>query len=116
MGKNINVCATELEKALRQSEAYIRLETVYNEINNDEATKDIFDNFRKLQMKLQQKQMTGQSPTNEEVIEVQSGAKIVQENEKISKLIDAEQQMGKIIDDINKIFMRPLGDLYRDLN
>lgn len=116
MGKNINVCATELQKALHQSEAYIRLETIYNEINNDEATKNIFNNFRALQMKLEQKQMAGQSPTNEEVIEVQSGAKIVQENEKISKLMDAEQQMGKIIDEINKIFMKPLGDLYEDLN
>ncbi|PIC64674.1 hypothetical protein CSV79_05925 [Sporosarcina sp. P13] len=107
--------ATELEKEIRLSKEYIQLKEAYQHINEDEMTKKLFDNFRKLQESLQKKQMANERPTEEEITKLQNLAKRIQENERISKLLEAEQRLGFVIDEINKIFMKPMGELYGDM-
>jgi len=115
MNLTIKECANDLEIAIRKSEKYIQLQNRYEDVDNDEIAKKIFDDFRELQMFLQEKQMTGQRPTEDEVTTLQKQAGIMQKNEKISKLLDGEQELGMVIDEINKVFMRPMGELYGDM-
>ena len=72
----------------------------------------MFDNFRQLQMSLQQKQMTGQEIAPDEMEQAQKTVALVQQHETIAKLMEAEQRLSMVIADLNRIIMKPLEDLY----
>lgn len=112
MAINLYDAAYELEKAVRQSEEYTRLKTMYQEVNADEASRKMFESFREIQMKLQQKQMMGEEITPQEVEQAQKTVALVQQNPKIAQLMDAEQRMSMVIADMNQIIMKPLEELY----
>ncbi|MEH6943526.1 YlbF family regulator [Bacillus sp. JJ722] len=112
MSVNVYDVAYELEKSIRQSKEYTDLQSLLDAVNKDEVAKKMFDNFREVQMKLQQKQMTGQEITQEEVEQAQKLLQLVQQNPSISKLMEAEQRMSMLIAELNKIIMKPLEDLY----
>ena len=116
MTTNLYDYAYELEKAMRNSEEYVHLLKMHEEVAKDEQAKEMFDQFRNVQMQLQQKQMSGQDITEDEVMEAQVIANQVQENEKVSRLMEAEQRMSMAIADLNKIIMKPLDELYGSMN
>jgi cell fate (sporulation/competence/biofilm development) regulator YlbF (YheA/YmcA/DUF963 family) len=104
--------ANELERSLRQSDEFLELKKMYDEVNSDESANKMFENFRNIQMTLQQKQMNGEEITQEEVEQAQKTAQLVQQHEKIGKLMEAEQRMSMVIQDLNKVIMKPLEELY----
>lgn len=112
MTVNLHDSAYDLEQALRQSDEYSRLKNLYDEVNGDPSAKKMFDNFRDIQLNLQQKQMNGEDITQEEVEQAQKSVALVQRHEKISRLMEAEQRMSMLIADLNKIIMKPLEELY----
>lgn len=112
MAVNLYDSAYALETAIRQSEEFIHLKQMYNEVNADPASKKMFDQFRQIQMNLQQKQMMGADISPEEIQQAQSSVAVVQQNEKISKLMQAEQRMSMIIGELNMVIMKPLEELY----
>lgn len=114
MSVNLYDVANELERAIRQSDDYTNLKSLYGAVNNDEGSKQLFERFRTLQMELQQKQMTGQEITEEEVQRAQQTVAIVQQDENIAKLMEAEQRMSMVIGELNKIIMKPLEELYAE--
>ncbi|WP_317950211.1 YlbF family regulator, partial [Rossellomorea marisflavi] len=67
MAINLYDQANELERALRQSDEFQQLKNMYDEVNSDESASKMFENFRNIQMQLQQKQMSGEEITQEEV-------------------------------------------------
>lgn len=109
---NLHDTAYEMEKAIRESDEYIALKEAYDAVNADPSAKAMFDNFRNIQMELQQKQMTGQEITQEEVEQAQKSVALVQQHDQIAKLMEAEQRMSMAITELNKIIMKPLEDLY----
>ncbi|QED47114.1 YlbF family regulator [Cytobacillus dafuensis] len=115
MAVNLYDSAYELEKTVRQSNEYKFLKQTYNELNADPAAKAMFDNFRNIQMHLQQKQMMGQDITQEEVEQAQRTVALAQQNAKIAQLMEAEQRMSMMIAEMNKIIMKPLEELYGPL-
>jgi cell fate (sporulation/competence/biofilm development) regulator YlbF (YheA/YmcA/DUF963 family) len=112
MSVNLYDAAYALEKAIRQSEEYTQLQQMYSEVNADPEAKGMFDNFRQIQMNLQQKQMMGQEISEQEIQQAQATVAVVQQNEKISRLMQAEQRMSMIIGELNQIIMKPLEELY----
>ncbi|MFJ5672202.1 YlbF family regulator [Bacillus safensis] len=112
MSVNLYDVAYDLEKALRHSEEYASLRNLYDEVNADESSKRMFENFRDIQVNLQQKQMTGQEITQEEVEQAQKTVALVQQHDKISQLMEAEQRVSVLIGELNKIIMKPLEELY----
>jgi cell fate (sporulation/competence/biofilm development) regulator YlbF (YheA/YmcA/DUF963 family) len=109
---NIYDAAYEMEKVIRESQEYTELKRLFDEVNNDPASSGMFENFRQIQMSLQQKQMMGQEISPEEVEQAQKTVALVQQHPVISKLMEAEQRMSMVIADLNKIIMKPLEDLY----
>lgn len=109
---NLHDLANDLEKGLRESEEFTQLKAVYDEVNNDPSAKQLFDSFRDTQLELQQKQMQGQQPTEEEIAKAQQQMQLIQQHDKISKLMELEQRMSVVINDLNKIMMKPLEELY----
>jgi len=114
--ENLYESARGLEKALRQSDEYVTLKKLFHEVNSDESAKNIFENFRDIQMRLQEKQMMGYDISNEEVVQAQKAAALAQQNVKIAQLMDAEQRMSMMINELNKIIMKPLDELYGPMN
>ncbi|KXZ20799.1 hypothetical protein AXI59_06735 [Bacillus nakamurai] len=112
MAVNFYDAAYDLEKALRNSEEYSRLKGLYDQVNTDDSAKRMFDNFRNVQLNLQQKQMSGEEITQEEVEQAQKTVALVQQHETISQLMEAEQRMSMLIGELNKIIMKPLEELY----
>ncbi|MCA1039354.1 YlbF family regulator [Bacillus infantis] len=112
MAVNLHDSAYELEKAIRQSDEYTNLKKIYDEVNSDESARTMFENFRNIQMELQQKQMSGQEISQEEVEHAQKTVALVQQHETISKLMEAEQRMSMAITELNQIIMKPLEELY----
>jgi cell fate (sporulation/competence/biofilm development) regulator YlbF (YheA/YmcA/DUF963 family) len=115
MSVNLYDAAYALEKAIRQSDEYKHLQQMYLEINADPAAKNMFDNFRQIQMSLQQKQMMGQEISEQEVQQAQATVGLVQQNEKIARLMQAEQRMSMIIGELNQVIMKPLEELYGNI-
>ncbi|WP_433748630.1 YlbF family regulator [Falsibacillus pallidus] len=112
MSVNLHDLSYELQKALRESDEYKNLVAYYDAVNKDESANQLFTNFRDIQVRLQQKQMSGQEIAQEEVQQAQKAAALVQQNPKIAKLMQAEQQLSMVIADLNKIIMKPLEELY----
>jgi cell fate (sporulation/competence/biofilm development) regulator YlbF (YheA/YmcA/DUF963 family) len=112
MAVNLYDAGYALETAIRQSDEYTQLKQMYNEVNADPEAKRMFDNFRQIQMNLQQKQMMGQEISEQEVQQAQATVALIQQNEKISKLMQAEQRMSMIIGELNQVIMKPLEELY----
>jgi cell fate (sporulation/competence/biofilm development) regulator YlbF (YheA/YmcA/DUF963 family) len=112
VGVNLYDTAYALETAIRQSDEYTQLQQAYKEVNADPAAKQMFDQFRQIQMDLQQKQMMGQDISEQEIQQAQSTVGVVQQNEKIARLMQAEQRMSMVIGEMNKVIMKPLEDLY----
>ena len=112
MAVNLYDAANELERAIRQSNEYNQLKQVYDEVNADESARRMFENFRQIQMNLQQKQMAGQPISQEEIDQAQKTVALVQQHPAISRLMEAEQRMGMIIGELNRLIMKPLEELY----
>jgi cell fate (sporulation/competence/biofilm development) regulator YlbF (YheA/YmcA/DUF963 family) len=102
----------DFERVLRRSNEFKSLKSIYREVNADLETKKLFNKFHNLQIELQNKQMTGQKIMRDEIEEVQKIGGIVQKNEMIVRLIEAEQRMNILIMELNKIITKPLQELY----
>ncbi|WLR53974.1 YlbF family regulator [Mesobacillus subterraneus] len=116
MAVNLYDSAYELEKAIRNSAEYTELKKLYDAVNSDESAKRMFESFRNIQLQLQEKQMTGQEITQEEVEQAQKTVALVQQHELISKLMEAEQRMSMVIGELNQVIMKPLEELYGNPN
>jgi cell fate (sporulation/competence/biofilm development) regulator YlbF (YheA/YmcA/DUF963 family) len=104
--------AYELEKALRESDDFKKLKELTDQVNGDQAAKQLFDSFRNVQLELQQKQMTGQEITEEEIMKAQQQVELVRQHEVIGKLMEQEQHLSQVINDVNKIILKPLEEIY----
>ncbi|WP_449620493.1 YlbF family regulator [Robertmurraya sp. Marseille-Q9965] len=112
MAVNLHDAAYELEKAIRNSNELNELKKMYDAVNADDTARTMFENFRNIQMQLQQKQMMGEEITQEEVEQAQKSVALVQQHDMIGKLMEAEQRMSVIITELNQIIMKPLEELY----
>jgi cell fate (sporulation/competence/biofilm development) regulator YlbF (YheA/YmcA/DUF963 family) len=109
---NLHDKAYELEKALRESEEFKTLKDLAAKVNEDPASKQLFDSFRAVQMDLQQKQMSGQQISEEEITKAQQQVELIRQHEVISKLMEQEQHLSMVINDVNKIILSPLEEIY----
>lgn len=109
---NIYDNAYELEKAIRDSEEFNDLKKAYENVMGNEISKKMFEKFRDTQMALQEKQMTGQEITEEEVEHARQVVEDVQQHEQISKLMEEEQRLNLVINDVSRIITKPLEELY----
>ncbi|RSK26295.1 YlbF family regulator [Bacillus sp. HMF5848] len=113
MSVNLHDVAYELEKGIRESDEFKAVANAYESMQQDPESHQLFEQFRSIQVDLQQKQMAGQEVTEQEVQQIQGLAMQAQQNEKIAKLMEAEQRMNMIFTEVSRIMMKPLEDLYK---
>ncbi|MBL0847172.1 MULTISPECIES: YlbF family regulator [Mammaliicoccus] len=112
---NIYDKANELEQTLRESEEYNKIKEQYEKVNANPETKKLFDEFREIQLELQTKQMQGEEISEVDIARAQKSAQEIEQNETIAELMQAEQAMSQLIQDLNRVIMRPLEDIYGSL-
>jgi cell fate (sporulation/competence/biofilm development) regulator YlbF (YheA/YmcA/DUF963 family) len=113
MSNQLYVLAEQLEQAIRTSSDFQQLKQAYEAVRCDETAYRLFTNFRNLQMRLHEKQMTGAEILPEEIEQAQKAMALTQQNEKLAQLMTLEQRMSMVLSDIQQITMKPLEELYR---
>ena len=109
---NIYDTANQLERDLRDLAEFKIVKESFEAIEADETAKALFDEFRQVNIELQQKQYSGQEITEEDIQKAQELGQKVSENEYIKALMEAEQRLNTIMQDINRIITNPLQELY----
>ena len=113
MSVNIYDAANQLERDLRKTDQYKKLEEAFETLQKDDEAKALFDQFRLTQQTLQQKHMTGQEIGEDEAKQAQELSQKVGNNDVLSELIQAEQELGQMIEEINQIALKPIQELYQ---
>ncbi|MDQ0191499.1 YlbF family regulator [Alicyclobacillus cycloheptanicus] len=98
--------AYELADALRQSDAFQRLRDVKQKIEADPAVLEMLQDYRKRQMELEQKQMLGQTLTEEERSAFEKLTEVVNLNMLVRNYLEGERQLGVIFWDIQGILAK----------
>lgn len=109
---NIYDTAYELEKNLREAAVFTELSAAYTAMREDQVAFELFEQFRNVQIGLQQKQMTGEAITDEDISSAQAVAEKASGNEVIQSLMAKEQQLSQLMEEVNAIITKPLQELY----
>ena len=109
---NIYDTANQLERDLRELQEFKTVKESFEAIYADETAKALFDEFRTVNIELQQKQFSGQEITEEDIQKAQELRQKVSENEHIKALMESEKRLNTIMQDINRIITNPLQELY----
>jgi cell fate (sporulation/competence/biofilm development) regulator YlbF (YheA/YmcA/DUF963 family) len=112
MATNIHDIAYTLQNAFKENEDFVTLQQQYKEVLGNPETKALFEEFRNMQMEMQQKMMQGEQLSEADNEKAQEIVTRVQQDLKISGLMQAEQRMNLLVNDLNKIIMKPLEELY----
>lgn len=109
---NIYDSANQIEREIRQLNEFKELEKAYNEVKADEQAYNLFKEFQEFQQNLHTKQMNGDEFSDEDAEKAQKLTEKVQEKEVINALMQKEQAFSMIINDLNRIIMTPVRDIY----
>ncbi|MEI5993716.1 YlbF family regulator [Candidatus Enterococcus mansonii] len=111
---NIYDTANQVEREIRELAEFKALEQAYDEVKADEEAYKLFKEFQTFQQSLQEKQMRGEEFSEEDAEKAQTLATEVQKATVINQLMEKEQAFSLIVNDLNRIIMTPIRDLYND--
>ncbi|MFD1900837.1 YlbF family regulator [Enterococcus termitis] len=111
---NIYDTANQVEREIRELAEFKALEAAYDAVKADEEAYKLFKEFQTFQQGLQEKQMRGEEFSEEDAEKAQALATEVQKAEVINELMQKEQAFSLIVNDLNRIIMTPIRDLYND--
>ncbi|WP_268912935.1 YlbF family regulator [Lentilactobacillus sp. SPB1-3] len=114
MTDDIKNAASALQAQVTEAPEFKELSEAYATLKADKDTFELFENFQNMQMSLQQKQASGQQPSEDELTQAQTMAQQMSTNGKITDLMNKEQALNNLLNDINKIVTQPIVDLYRN--
>ena len=112
---NIYEDINKLEATFRKTEEFKALQESVEEVRADEDARVLFTNFRDIQMKLQQKQAAGEELLEDEYVYLQKAAQLAQQNPKILAMLEAEMAMSAVLEEVNRILVKPIQSLYDGL-
>ncbi|WP_332648510.1 YlbF family regulator [Lysinibacillus sp. 54212] len=112
---NIYDDINKLEATFRKTNEYKALQEAVEAVRSDEEAKTLFTNFRDIQLKLQQKQVAGEELLEDEYNYLQKTAQLAQQNVKILAMLEAEMALSQIIEEVNRIIVKPIQSLYDGL-
>ena len=104
-----------LEATFRKTAEFEALQEAVAIVKADEDALKLFQNFRKVQMDLQQKQMAGEDLLEDELVYAQKTAQLAQQNEKILAMLEAEMKLSSVIEEVNRILVKPVQALYEGI-
>lgn len=115
MSVNIYDDINRLETTFRKTSEYASVQNAVAAVKADEQALALFKSFRDLQMTLQQKQMQGEEISGEELEYAQKTAQLAQSNPKIEQMLQAEMALSGLIEEVNRVLMKPVQTLYEGI-
>ncbi|GIP56989.1 YlbF family regulator [Paenibacillus woosongensis] len=109
---NIYDKAHDLAKALKESQEVSDITSAMKLVDADPESKRMLDDFRQKQNEVQQRMMSGDMPSPEEMEQMEKLFEVLSLNLNIRRLFDAERRLSVIIQDVNKIITDSLQHLY----
>lgn len=98
--------ANELAALIKQSDEFTKYKQLKDKIYEDETTKSLVKEYKKLQFEAQASYMTGKQPDNELIDKINKMGEVLQFNNEVTEYFAAEYKLNTLIGDIYKI----LGD------
>ena len=115
MTVNIYDDLNKLEATFRKTTEFAEVLQAVEVVKADEEALALFKNFRKIQLTLQEKQMQGEEFEAEELEYAQKTAQLAQANPKIMKMLEAEMKLSGLIDEVNRVLMKPVQEIYESI-
>ncbi|GEN82751.1 UPF0342 protein [Sporosarcina luteola] len=115
MTVNIYDDLNKLEATLRKTAEFAKVQQAIEDVKADEQASELFKSFRKIQLTLQEKQMQGEEISGEELEYAQKTAQLAQQNEKIMQMLQAEMGLSGLIEEVNRVLMKPVQELYETM-
>lgn len=109
---NVHDKARELSAAIKESQEYQDVKLAQQTVNADPESKRMMEDFRERQMELQSQMMSGQQPSAEELEKMEKMYEVISLNFSIRKLMETEKRLSTVIEDVQKIMLESLQDLY----
>lgn len=102
---NVYDKAYELVNAIKQLPEYITFKDAYRKVAANEQNRKMLENFRKKQLELQAKELSGEKINPEETETLKKLWDILNLNPDLKTYLSAEYSISRIMDDIMKILM-----------
>ncbi|KRL55999.1 hypothetical protein FC70_GL000584 [Paucilactobacillus oligofermentans DSM 15707 = LMG 22743] len=102
-----------MERDLSNTQEFAALKEAHAAMKADANAFSMFQDFQNMQMTLQQKQMQGQQPTEDEIKAAQDLAGKVGEIEVVKNLMEKEQAVDQMLSQINQVITKPIQELYQ---
>lgn len=115
MTVNIYDDLNNLEATFRKTPEFAEVEKAVEVVRADEESLALFKEFRDIQLTLQQKQMAGEEIGEEELQNAQEKAQLAQGNEKIMAMLESEMKLSGLIEEVNRVLMKPVQDIYESI-
>ena len=115
MTVNIYDDLNKLEAAFRNTSEFAGVQEAVEVVKADEEALAMFKNFRAIQMSLKERQMQGEEIEADELEHAQKTAQLAQANEKIMKMVEAEMKLSGILDEVNRVLMKPVQEIYETI-
>ena len=112
---NIYDDINKLEASLRQTDEFANVKAAVESVKADPEALALFQSFRKIQLALQEKQMKGEEISGEEIEYAQKTAQLAQTNEKIFHMLQSEMALSQMIEEINRVLLKPVQELYEGI-
>ncbi|MBE1554926.1 YlbF family regulator [Sporosarcina limicola] len=116
MTVNIYDDLNRLESTFRKTNEFAKVQQAVIEVKEDTEAFELFKSFRKIQVTLQEKQMQGEEVLPEELEYAQKTAQIAQQNPKIMKMLEAEMKLSGLIEEVNRVLMKPVQEIYESID
>lgn len=95
--------AHELAKALNQSEVYQKYREAKEQLEQNEAAREMYRDFRRRQFALQRAQFLGQKMNEEELQRLEKLSELIMQNSTVRNMLEQEFRFGQLFADIQKI-------------
>lgn len=115
MTVNIYDDLNRLEATFRKTAEFSEVQQAVEVVKADEEALALFKNFRKIQLDMQEKQMAGEEIDAEELEYAQKTAQLAQTNEKIMAMLEAEMKLSGLIEEVNRVLMKPVQEIYESI-
>lgn len=110
---NVYDTANQLASDLKESQQFKEMQHAFDMLKLDAVAYAMFQQFQQKQMALQQKQMQGQQPTEDEIKDIQTIGEKMQNMQPINDLMVKEQALSQMMDELNRAITQPIVDIYQ---
>lgn len=109
---NVYDTANQLEREIRDLDQFKALSASFGKLKESKPAYDLFKEFQSFQQDIQQRMAAGEEMTDDDAAKAQKLAERIQKEPLIKDLMDKEQSFSLVINDLNRIIMDPLRELY----